>query len=731
VGGKPAISVASIDPQFDAIGPATQVSSIVPGDSGSVAAQGNTVWVAPSSGLLTRLNAADGRVERRIDPNSAPSAIALGDGAVWMTDSEANNVTRVDPSGRTTSIAVGNGPSGIAVAASGVWVADSLDDTLVRINPSTNSITARIRVGRAPTGVAAGEGSIWVANSGDGTISRIDPRSGRVLATIVVGGSPQAITVADGRVWVTVDAQTIRTGLAPGGGTLRIEDQFAVDSMDPALTTDFTSWQLLYATCARLLNYPDRPGLAGSRLTAEVATGLPARSPDGRSYTFTIRSGFRFSPPSNQPLTAQTFKDTIERALDPAMKAPLAFEFADIAGAAEYMAGKAPHIAGIVADGNRLTIHLLAPDPEILARTAQPIFCPVPPNTPHDPKGVRVIPSAGPYYVYSYTPGQSVVLLRNPNYHGSRPHRIDRIELDIGIPFRRAVADVEAGTADFTTIAGPGSANLHGLATELAARYGPDSPAARHGTQQYFVDPLFTIDYFVLNTHRPLFSDARLRRAVSYAIDRRALATLGDPLDAGPVRPTDHYLPPEIPGFIDRRSYPLGADPAHARALAQGGGRTAVLYTCDVPLCAQQAQILKTDLAAIGLHLEIKRFSVPNMYTREVRPGEPFDIGFGIWVPDFPDPRDTLGSVLTRGADLPSFADPAYQRRLAQAAQLSGLTRYLTYGKLDLDLARNAAPLIAYGNTGIPDLFSARISCQTYGVYGVDLPLLCIRPGAR
>ena len=220
----------------------------------------------------------------------------------------------------------------------------------------------------------------------------------------------------------------------------------------------------------------------------------------------------------------------------------------------------------------------------------------------------------------------------------------------MGIPFRRAVANVEAGTADFTTARRPGSADLRGLAAELAARYGPDTQAAKHGGQQYFVNPWLDFDYFVLNTHRPLFSDVRLRRAVSYAINRRALATLGNPLDAGPAHTTDHYLPPEIPGYMDRRSYPLAADPAHARALAQGRGRTAVLYTCDLPQCAQQAQILKTELAAIGLQLQIKQFSILNMYTREDTPGERYDIGFAVWIPDYPDPGDVLGPLLTSGS---------------------------------------------------------------------------------
>ena len=77
--------------------------------------------------------------------------------------------------------------------------------------------------------------------------------------------------------------------------------------------------ELLYATCAQLVNYPDKAGPAGSQLTAEVAQSLPTRSADGRTYTFKIRPGFRFSPPSNQPVTAQTFKDSIERTLNPRM----------------------------------------------------------------------------------------------------------------------------------------------------------------------------------------------------------------------------------------------------------------------------------------------------------------------------------------------------------------------------------------------------------------------------
>ena len=291
------VSVRPIDPQFDTIGSPTRIATVVPGDPGALAARGDTLWVAPSSGDLTRLNPQTGRIVEHVDPNAGPTGIGLGADAVWVSDSDANNVTRVDPTGLVNQIGVGHGPSGIAVGNGGVWVADTLDDAVVRIDPSTRAVTTTIPVGRSPAGVAIGGGSVWVANSGDGTVTRIDPKTGKTT-TIAVGGSPQAITVTGDRAWVTVDAQTIPPArVAAGGGSARLDSQYDVGPMDPALAGPVAS-ALLYATCAKLLNYPDRTGLAGSRLVSEVAQSLPARSADGKTYTFTIRQGFRFSPPS-------------------------------------------------------------------------------------------------------------------------------------------------------------------------------------------------------------------------------------------------------------------------------------------------------------------------------------------------------------------------------------------------------------------------------------------------
>jgi YVTN family beta-propeller protein len=730
--GATSVSLSAIDPQFDTLEPGRPFPNLVPGDPAAVATQGGAVWVAPSSGLLTELNSVTGRVVQRLDPNSGPAAIAVGDGAVWLTDTSANNVTRVDPTGLLNQITVGNGPIGIAVGEGGVWIADSLDDTIVRIDPGTQSLTSTIPVGHSPDALAIGAGSVWVADSGDGTVTRIDPRTDKVQAIIAVGGSPQAITIADGRAWVTVDTQTVKpTELAAGGGTLRMETELDPGrNMDPAFASDPVSWQLLYATCAKLLNFPDKSGPAGSRLIPEVARSLPIRSTDGKTYTFAIRPGFRFSPPSDQTVTAQTFKYTIERSLSPKIDNGLAHQFANVVGEAAYTAGKASHISGVTERGDSLVIHLLSPAPDFPAQLTLPAFCAVPTDTPIDPRGVQLVPSAGPYYVTSFTPGQGVVLARNPNYTGSRPHQFAGIEVTEESS-QRAVSDVEAGTADYAPLIGAGPMNLRALASGLAARYGPGSQAARQGDQQYFVSPVPEVDYFYLNTHRPLFADVRMRQAASYAIDRRALARLGDGLFPLPAHPTDHYLPPGIPGYIDTHVYPLTPDLAKARALARGKGGPAMLYTCDVYPCAQEAQILKTDLAAIGIQLQIRTFSGSAMYAHERQPGARFDIGFFGWVADHPDPANVLPLILEDPTIYPTFDDPTYQRRLTDTGRLTGPARYLAYGKLDLDLARNAAPLLAYGNPSTPDFFSTRIGCQAYGFYGMDLAALCIKRGRR
>src|SRR5262249_27771545 len=156
------------------------------------------------------------------------------------------------------------------------------------------------------------------------------------------------------------------------------------------------------------------------------------------------------------------------------------------------------------------------------------------------------------YYIAHVTPGRGYVLLRNPNYHGDRPHRLQRIEVVVGGP--HPVAQVEASKLDYAFGDVPAADSAR-----LARLYRPHSAAARRAPPRYFVSGPLGADYPVLNASRPLSAGARMRRAASYAIDRHALAANGGSFSTGAAR-TERGIPPGEPGFRDRHIYPVVPD---------------------------------------------------------------------------------------------------------------------------------------------------------------------------
>src|SRR5205085_2147939 len=154
---------------------------------------------------------------------------------------------------------------------------------------------------------------------------------------------------------------------------------------------------------------------------------------------------------SGAPVTAQAFRTAIERAASPRLGngAPVMTVVGDVTGAAAYHAGKAAHISGVTAAGDRLSITLRRPAGDLPARMAMPFFCATPPGTPVAQGGLRrPIPSAGPYYVASSVAGQTV-LLRNPNYRGTRPRRPGRIVYASGTSAQEAIVLVDRGSAEY------------------------------------------------------------------------------------------------------------------------------------------------------------------------------------------------------------------------------------------------------------------------------------------
>ena len=177
-----------------------------------ITARGLTVWSASY--------VPPGLARLEVDPPDSPianvtrvrrlpfitTALAIGEGSLWVRDPRRDVVWRADPDTLELQRAIQTGtePAAIAVGASAVWVANAGDGSVSRIDPRANAVTRAISVGDAPVALAVGENAVWVANSGDGTVSRIDPATAKVVATIKTGHQPRGIAVAGGHVWVTL-----------------------------------------------------------------------------------------------------------------------------------------------------------------------------------------------------------------------------------------------------------------------------------------------------------------------------------------------------------------------------------------------------------------------------------------------------------------------------------------------------------------------------------------------
>ena len=175
------------------------------------------------------------------------------------------------------------------------------------------------------------------------------------------------------------------------GGTMNVNMSGTdVDYIDPTLAYGTISWAILDSVCVKLYYYPDKPDPVGSKLAPDGATGLPIVSKDGKTYTFTVKSGVRSN--TGQSLTAANFAFAINRVLNPKMQSPaVPFITGDsgIVGADAVVAGKAASASGVKASGQKLSITLLKPDGSLLSKLAMNFFCALPANTAIDANGIN------------------------------------------------------------------------------------------------------------------------------------------------------------------------------------------------------------------------------------------------------------------------------------------------------------------------------------------------------
>lgn len=528
-------TVSWISPQTNAV-----VRTILVGAGPVAVAYGfGSVWVTNSEDrTLTRIDAQTGDVSATIRTNAVGRGVAVGGGSVWVTDEATRGVVQVDPAtdAVTATATVGTGPTGIAFGAGSVWVVNALDGTVSRLDPTTLAVRATITVPGGPASVSAAGDFVWVSAEFGSRVVRIDTRRDVVVASAVIGNRPEGLAASGTGVWVAVQA----SGAGHRGGRLIVLGE-GIDSIDPGAASLFpTLGALAYNALTKLRH---AGGSAGTQLLPDLAEAVPQPTAIGRSYTFHLRSGIRYS--DGVTVRAADFRLGLERMLK--FGGPLASTFTHILGASGCLRHRRCDLTnGVISQGtSTVTFRLSTPDPRLLEELAY--LTPVPAGTPVRDIGTKPVPGTGPYHVQTYVPGKLLTFERNRYFHvwsaAATPDGYpDEVAYRVVTNQDAATRNLLAGQADVVT-----ASHQTALLTQFIAQH----------PQQVHLDAEHATVFVFLNVRQPPFNDLRVRRAINYAVDRAHVAALAG---TGFARPTCQLVPPAVSGYRPYCPYTIDPD---------------------------------------------------------------------------------------------------------------------------------------------------------------------------
>ena len=735
----------------------------VSGQPGEVAVGAGSVWVATTvGGTVSRIDPATGTVTQTIPLGGTPAAIAFGMNSVWVADPADDVLLRIEPrTGTVTStLELSSRPSAVAVGLGGVWVASHDAGTVAHVDPASNKVLASVNVGQGPAAVATGAGSVWVANALDGTVSRLEPRTGRVVATIAVGSGPVALAFGGGAIWAVSEfsrtvsridpinntvAQTLpvssrrpAAAAAAGervwiatrpsgdehrGGTLTLLG-FAPSSVDPGFNMQWypppSFLGLAYDT---LVTFERTGGPAGLHLVPDLAVALPTATSGGRTYTFRLRPGIRYS--NGAALMASDVRRGLERLFR--IGSPAASIYTTIVGG-ERCARGGPESCdlsrGIDADDTTRTVvfHLAKPDPELLFKLALGYAVPVPAGTPARNNGLRPIPGTGPYRIARATRHETRFvrsrIFREWSHAAQPDGNPDVIVWRYGISATAQARAVRAGRADY-------------MFQQIPTRLLADIRIHRPG--QLRVNPVLGIEFLTINNRLPPFDRPAVRQALSYAIDRGEVVRLyGGPSVA---EPTCQVLPPGIPGYRRYCPYTLhpragdgwaAPDLAQARRLVAASGTAGARVTVGVFIDESQFQkrlvrYVAGVVRSLGYRARVRLLSRADVSTERQRAIHLIPL---TWYADYPAPANFLQILFTcrGGLSHGGFCDPAVDRLMRRASEL-GLTDARGAARAWADVDRrivDAAASVPLVNPRAMDFVSSRVrNYQYHPVWGL------------
>jgi len=506
------------------------------------------------------------------------------------------------------------------------------------------------------------------------------------------------------------------SGALKKGGIWKVGTTGASVQVDPQLAYITTAWWLEYATAAKLYNYPDKSGPAGSKLVPEVASSFKV-SNGGKRYTFTIRKGFKFS--DGTAVTANSFKYAINRTANKDLASPGAQFITDptgtnIVGAKAVNDGQGTNVSGAQVKGNRLVVNLTKADGTFMAKITMPFFQATSSKLPLTREVVNVsgndLPSAGPYYMSRNAPDQLTQLRQNPNWKPgpgrTRPRNLTGLDLQWNLNEQTAFNQTKANQLDEGPLP---AAEVQGVASQ----YGVNK-------SRFWTKPVNCTGYLPMNTSRSLFGkNLPLRQAVNYAVSRRPYVAQAGPY-AG--QPWTHLFNPGVPGWKNVSIYKQNL--TKARSLARGhmkDGKITVYFRSSGTTNPAQAQIVKQDLINLGFsndNITMKGFSGGDIYDAMGKRNTDADMGVSMgWCSDYPDPYDWINILLygpaiqaENNVNYSYFNNSKWNKRMANAAKLVGPNRLKVYGQMDIDIMNKAAPMAIERTYNNRYFFSNRVN---------------------
>ncbi len=299
-------------------------------------------------------------------------------------------------------------------------------------------------------------------------------------------------------------------------------------TIDPHLVTDGTSYGVVIEVFSGLVRLGSDPVNPFEPDLAESWSVLK----NGTVYEFKLRKDLKFS--NGDPVTAQDFKWSFERAAHPDTASTVAEEFlGDIVGIKEIVEGTATTAEGIeVVDERTLRLTIDAPKAYFIAKLTYPTAFVLNKSNVESlgRKWTDKPVSTGPFNLKEYRIGQRIRLERNNNYWGRLAY-LDEVVFNLagGV----SMAMYENDEIDITSV---------GLA-DLERVQDPTEDLNRDLVE---VPPNFAVSYVGFNMEEPPFDDAAFRQALNHSVDKQLIA---DQVFSNLVKPAYGIIPPGFPGF--------------------------------------------------------------------------------------------------------------------------------------------------------------------------------------